>query len=122
MKKEIADLWVAALRSGEYTQGQHRLETIDADGSRFCCLGVLCQLAIANGVEVIREVELNADLDERASYNGVYAVPDETVIEWAGMKTRNPSFDGANNLVDLNDSGKTFEEIADVIEQNWSTL
>ncbi len=54
MKKEVADKWVAALRSGEYQQCQSRLRDADVKegsgaeqitpGARFCCLGVLCDL------------------------------------------------------------------------------
>lgn len=42
MKKEIADLWVAALRSGKYKQGRTTLKNRD---SEFCCLGVLCDIS-----------------------------------------------------------------------------
>ena len=34
--------WVAALRSGDYKQGQHYLKTPD---DTYCCLGVLCEIA-----------------------------------------------------------------------------
>ena len=40
MKKDIAEKWVAALRSGEFRQGQ---STLEKDGA-FCCLGVLAQI------------------------------------------------------------------------------
>lgn len=41
MKKEIADKWVEALRSGRYKQCKSWLR--DNDG--FCCLGVLCDIS-----------------------------------------------------------------------------
>ena len=40
MKKEIADKWVEALRSGKYKQGKSALKKDDS----FCCLGVLCDI------------------------------------------------------------------------------
>lgn len=39
---ELAQKWLAALRSGEYTQGRDRLRTLN---SEFCCLGVACDIA-----------------------------------------------------------------------------
>ncbi|MFO0452755.1 MAG: hypothetical protein ACK52I_29555, partial [Pseudomonadota bacterium] len=44
MKKEIAKLWVAALRSGKYKQGRHALHSIKDNNETFCCLGVLCDI------------------------------------------------------------------------------
>lgn len=41
MKKEIADKWVAALRSGKYKQGRQYLRTFE---DNYCCLGVLCEI------------------------------------------------------------------------------
>lgn len=38
MKQSVRDAWVAALRSGQYQQGQYYLK--DNEG-RYCCLGVL---------------------------------------------------------------------------------
>lgn len=45
-------LWVDALRSGAYERGEKYLATSDnPDGPyRYCCLGVACEVAIANGV------------------------------------------------------------------------
>jgi len=46
MNKEWKDKWVAALRSGEYTQGYNYLKLTNTDKvkSCFCVLGVLCDL------------------------------------------------------------------------------
>lgn len=49
MKKEIADKWVAALRSGNYKQTTGML---NRNNESFCCLGVLCEIAIKDGVEL----------------------------------------------------------------------
>ena len=43
--RELRDEWVAALRSGDYPQGQGALKT--ADG--YCCLGVLCDIVDPKG-------------------------------------------------------------------------
>jgi len=42
LTKEQFDKWVAALRSGEYEQGKHRLKKEKLSGGyKYCCLGVL---------------------------------------------------------------------------------
>lgn len=43
MNAELKRKWVEALRSGKYTQGPMRLRR--AGEERFCCLGVLCDVA-----------------------------------------------------------------------------
>lgn len=109
-RKELRREWVKSLRSGEYEQGQGRLRI----GDEFCCLGVACDLLAKKGM---------------ARWNGGVAVCGEsegdvhlpTVAgDFLGLKTGWGSFDcpvsGAASLVDLNDSGKTFAEIADIIE------
>jgi hypothetical protein len=39
------------------------------------------------------------------------------VVEWSGLENGSPYVDGGKTLALLNDHGKTFEEIADVIEE-----
>lgn len=41
MNSDIKKLWIAALLSGEYTQGRKVLRGAD---DTYCCLGVLCDL------------------------------------------------------------------------------
>ena len=51
MKQEIKQQWITALRSGNYPQGRGYLRRIDDDGKEgYCCLGVLCELAVNAGV------------------------------------------------------------------------
>lgn len=51
MKRKLRDKWVAALRSGKYPQGHGRLSRKTADGtSKFCCLGVLCEVLVDEGL------------------------------------------------------------------------
>lgn len=45
MPKELLAKWLAALRSGEYRQGQDLLYNGDSDEQgQYCCLGVLCEI------------------------------------------------------------------------------
>ncbi len=41
MNPEVKAKWVAALRSGKFTQGRSALKTVDGG---YCCLGVLCEI------------------------------------------------------------------------------
>ena len=48
-KDEFLDLWLAALTSGEYIQGQNHLRRVpiltdEKDKHQFCCLGVACDI------------------------------------------------------------------------------
>lgn len=117
MNKDVKDLWVKALRSGEYKQGKKSLQ----HGEEFCCLGVLCQIAPPS-VEVKRFGE-----NLRSELIGFSLQSQPAVRLWAQIRfddPRTPGLHCLNNttLSALNDSGKTFNEIADVIEANWEEL
>lgn len=130
MKKDIKDRWVTALRSGDYPQGTGHLQTIDKHGSRFCCLGVLCDLAEQDGV--VKQAEPIANVNGEEAHV-VYLDPSPTAIngkeacvlprvvkEWSGLDSTHPLLSGRGgfyDLIDLNDEGTPFEEIADIIEE-----
>lgn len=127
MKQEIAERWVQALRSGEYKQGLSRLRTKD-DG--YCCLGVLCDLASKEGVGewnyhqshaawYYQKKGIEPGVIDSEVMDDVY-IP-KFVIEWAGMDATSNS--GRYNeeeetkyLAVDNDGGKSFSEIATIIE------
>jgi hypothetical protein len=115
MDKGIAERWVAALRSGEYEQTTQNLR--DYEG--FCCLGVLCDIhRVEQGtMDWDDDFDYGGDTDRRGD---VLPLP---VLLWAGMKNQSGTVGSDFSLVGLNDDdGKTFPEIADVIEQNWEVL
>lgn len=125
MDPEKKRLWVEALRSGDYQQGKEALRSRD---DNYCCLGVLCELAINAGHGCW-------DIDEEDS-NFKYVSPDGnlsddfpsvSVMDWAGFGLApgakcvvDPLIkkeDGALiSLSNLNDGGSSFAEIADLIE------
>ena len=120
MNPEIKAKWLAALRSGEYQQGQNWLK--NGKGG-FCCLGVLCDLYRKEigkgGWEIYYESRIFTLDDAKAPY-----YPPTRVIDWAGLgeswealnKIR-ITIDGTeNSLAEHNDQGKTFSQIADAIE------
>lgn len=81
MKQEVADQWIAALRSGKYKQNRASLRCDD----RFCCLGVLCDLhAIAHPDIAAKQKNPNFYMRQ-----GIF-LPVK-VQRWAGMRTRDGS-------------------------------
>lgn len=113
MKKSIAKQWVAALRSGQYAQGQGCLR----DGGSFCCLGVLCDLhSTATNKGQWGDGEYHTASDSDCN------VPTDDVCEWAGLRENNPEISDCVTLAEMNDEGASFAEIADKIEANWERL
>ncbi len=130
IKKEVAEKWVKALRSSKYRQAVGTLrEKNEAPNGKdgFCCLGVLCDLAVQEGA--IPEPEYSEE-------SGDYLYGKKTksaellppaVVEWAGLSKVNPQvvdyegeFGQSYGLTfsDLNDDyGFTFRKIATLIEK-----
>lgn len=104
-----AKAWVAALRSGNYRQGIGKLKQND----RYCCLGVACELY----QQAVGDLWVRAEVTGVTYYNNNNEnLPDE-VQKWLGLVSEW----GANAadieaLTDKNDTGKSFAEIADIIE------
>lgn len=129
MKEEIKDIWVKALRSGTFKQTTGKLkDREDEPNGAYCCLGVLCELS---GI---------SEFDEQNKYCGEFATLPPLVREWAGLVSDiggmeqgiHHSFiniDGEedqneySSLTELNDDAKyDFNQIADVIEEQWKSL
>ena len=137
--------WAAALRSGEYEQGNSALVDELPDGTRaYCCLGVACELAVKEGI-----LQPWGSLKVRDGDHKIHGYPVAThefssensvlpgeVAEWLGItrrgrttRTYKDSYrDDDDNLVEskdelpanliyYNDEVKaTFADIADIIE------
>lgn len=126
MNAEIQTEWAAALRSGKYAQGKNRLRS---SGDKFCCLGVLCEIAVDHGVisPATRdsETEMFSYQDDTEVYDAWLPL---AVRAWAGLES--DVFDAVDNndepilvsgvryacLSGANDMGETFADIADFIE------
>lgn len=140
LKPEVKDLWITALRSGRYAQGRGKLST----PTGYCCLGLLCELAIEEGVDLKKEVETVSYYDFTAGrdvqdvvvqYDGSLNYLPVSVIRWAfaatpedlheaevwgtndNPKVKDPASDSRVTLAELNDGGFTFDDIADLIEE-----
>lgn len=116
MNRDVRDRWVAALRSGDYVQGHRRLRGVGDGGVPvLCCLGVLCELAVAAGVARLDpETGRYHDADDHTT-NGFNGVLSPAVRDWAGLRDPNPTVDHAP-LSWWNDHGNaSFGMIADKI-------
>ena len=105
--------WIKALRSGKYEQGHHRLRSQDIYGNKlYCCLGVACDIS-GLGEWKSGENQGSLYLDE------VIVLPLK-VMEWLGVRTEEGAFSESlsefTSLIGWNDSGCSFNEIADIIE------
>ena len=117
MKADVAERWIAALRSGEYEQGRFQLQP---ELGRYCCLGVLCDLAAQDGVGEWEETPGSRWV--RFTTDNSYSTLSEPVMKWAGIKTAHARIPGGGDLTLLNDGGRSFEYIASVIEDNVEAL
>ena len=103
MDAELKAKWVAALRSGEYKQGQHVLRnSLD----HFCCLGVLADIHSPDKWSLDKSTD-------NYKHDGYWEAFPRT-LEDAGIIASS----AMNYLSEMNDSGRTFAEIADYIEAN----
>ncbi len=110
MKPEIKKIWLKALRSGNYKQGYRRLNW----HRRHCCLGVLCDLySKAAGTPWTTE-----PLQEAKFMHGAIDYLPEQVMNWSGMTSADGDY-GVRSLIEDNDKGKSFIEIANIIEKHF---
>jgi hypothetical protein len=133
MRKDVMKKWVQALRSGKFKQGTGTLKQFNSKGdAQHCCLGVLCELynkeMKKNKKKTLSEKVIDgcdfaygATRFDRKSDD----LP-KLVREWAGMNNSLGTFTDSsgelNTLADLNDCGKKFKTIADIIEKNYEVL
>lgn len=102
MNKAMKKRWITALRSGEYKQARNMLHA--SDGS-MCCLGVLC------------DIEIDDDWEFRGCHYKIQGfmggLPEALMIQ-SRLTAEDHSM-----LTVLNDPRhKSFDEIADFIEEN----
>ncbi len=110
MNKDIKTDWLFLLRSGAIDQGTHKLHIGENDS--FCCLGVLCELAVAHGV-----IEKAGQAPGNSLYGGHASVLPLPVMKWAELNSNSPTVKG-KYLTTMNDEGESFNEIADLIEKH----
>ena len=134
MKQNIMKKWVKALRSGKFKQGAGTLKQFNSKGqAQHCCLGVLCELYNTtmkkNKKKILPEKVYDNDSDFSHGYcrfGGKKEDLPKEVKDWAGMNDNLGRFylsdDHYEYLADLNDCGRKFKTIADIIEKEWKNL
>lgn len=131
MNPEVKQKWIDALRSGKYEQGSEKLRSQQG----YCCLGVLCDLYAQEHEtqwEFRGNEETNLQLMDYWYFEDQSEFLPDSVKEWAGLPVGNPSVrvdvseeDDENDwfykdeIANLNDSGYTFNELSNVIEQQF---
>jgi hypothetical protein len=132
IRREIYEEWLKRLRSGDYQKGVSYLRV----GDKYCCWGVLCEIAVEadivtkvlasnfdsgyqNGIYAYQEVNLydgsgvnesvRAPLEVVGYWMGALGSPDETPGD-------RPFWRAVRDLTNLNDTGVSFMQIANVIE------
>lgn len=105
MDKRIKRRWINALRSGKYEQGRRQLAVSGMDNNTlYCCLGVLCELAVESKVI--------------AAYDPEHGSLPDAVSEWANIEQFG-NYGGKRTLAGYNDSGRSFKQIANIIERHF---
>lgn len=95
LTKNECELWIAALRSGEYEQGGGVLKSVK---NEYCCLGVLVDTIPIKGFTLDNQCYIRDYSDDGVCLKLPYSTQ--------------------MTLSDLNDvKGKSFQQIADYIEQ-----
>ena len=113
MNKLVKKKWIKALTNGKYLQAKNKLRVFDgilSDGFRYCCLGVLQDIYCKT---------------KRISWSKAPVNPDGEILpfiiaDWAGLKSESPEVVFNNHieaLATLNDEGKTFSTIAQLIKE-----
>lgn len=102
--KDNQELWLQALESGKYKQGQRYLK----NGDKYCCLGVACEIFGAEKSPVTGEFVFSNSI-----------LPPE-IVETLGLYSDIGNSCNKNDLslAGLNDEGKSFKEIARIIREN----
>lgn len=115
MDKQIKARWVEALRSGSYAQGRH---TLRSPRDTYCCLGVLCDLAVRDGegewFDLATELQDGPHWHVKDGAHGFSqtGLP-RHIMNWAGVRPAKQ-----DTLIQMNDQeGSSFEEIAQYIEE-----
>ncbi len=97
VNKERVRLFVNALRSGQFKQGNGSLASHNSQTHQdeFCCLGVACEVARNNGLELSRaEYSSYGDghgyvYGDKYGHGEQYFLPGR-VIDWFGFNAENP--------------------------------
>lgn len=119
---KIIKKWTSMLTSGDYKKTTGALHKVGKKTNKhsYCCLGVLCELAVKEGVLPKKYVSSPSTFDGEIEYAGNSGELPDKVRQWAGLRDSLGAYTAKNNistsLASVNDSGKkSFTEIAALI-------
>ena len=121
MNKTIKEQWIKSLNSNDYIQGTGYLKQTEGDETRYCCLGVLCDLySDEQAKEESLQWKVEGEEEDGTTYfvleDDIEGALPQKVAQWAGLNSGSPVVEGTA-LTRLNDSGRaSFKQIADLIE------
>ena len=132
-QKALRKRLIKALRSNEYTQVEGCLEAINNDGTIAgnCVMGVACRVLVQFAIDNEIEFELRVTHKPSHGYPILFGLvselngrtkilPDNVRIAY-GFTTQEGHFDEPidqyTSLLDMNDSGLSFEKIAQILEE-----
>ena len=120
--KKNLRLAVAALRSGEFTQGMGLLKRRNTVGGKVshCCLGVFCEIAMRHGVQLgITEFEMTSEQATGYRFDGSGSQLPLGVADWLGIPL-NPLVTPTETAMTANDAlGWDFGQIADAFDSYY---
>ena len=102
MKPEDKKTWCDALRSGKYKQGTRRL----CGDDKWCCIGVAADV-------LLDDFWIWSERDRAWCIAG-----NSATLSDAWLKKIDLEWERQVGLVEMNDTGSSFDEIADWIEKN----
>ena len=121
MKKWAKDLWLDALRSGQYTQGDGNLFRRDWINHRleYCCLGVLADELNVLEKDLWKELGCITYKDRYGNFEDTSGDLPDWVLKWVNLDTATMML-----LINMNDGQREFDgapmdfdDIADYIEE-----
>lgn len=99
--------WIIALKSGEYSQGMYLLHQVEDAKDAFCCIGVYAHLCGVTTAQMDQRPKA-LDLSHTINVDSIVVVKHlNTGLLFMGLIY--------DKLAHLNDSGYTFEQIADLL-------
>ncbi len=113
MNPDVKAAWLAALRSGNYTQGKECLKRVRSNGdTEYCCLGVLCDILGRIDESRFEETDLGGKVYffDLGTLDGPHRMGDLVGFDLI------PSMPLQKFLASTNDDGVSFQTIADMIE------
>jgi hypothetical protein len=126
--KTNVKLWIEALRSDKYEQGQNTLKLSGAETDRHCCLGVAAELIVQAGLAKWNDTPIRGPGN---TYHTLNVVGDPNIKATASLPNQfrllfgltkkthlRSSCNLEDSLISLNDDEQfSFAEIAEVLER-----